>query len=261
MKRKQFLAALITGGVVVLALLLVLAINLIQKNTPSKDHQELTEYYGITNDSQVAITLNDTVLNTYATKINGHVYLDYKLVHDSLNPRFYWDTNENVLLYTTASKVISAKADETRYYVGKSSNDYGRPIVKATADSAWIDLEFVKEYSDFVYSLYESPSRVVITNEWKEVNVSTLKGKTEVRLEEDIKSPILSEVKKGDKLTILESGKNWTKVSTADGIIGYVRSNKVKKTEAVTLTSEYEAETFHHIRSDETINFLWNPSQ
>ncbi len=259
MKRKQVLTALMVGGLVVFVLLLVLAINLIQKNTPSKERQELTEYYGITSESQVAITLNNSVLDTYATMINGHVYLDYKFVHSTLNPRFYWDTNENILLYTTASKVISAKADETRYYVGKSSNDYGRPIVKATADSAWIDLEFVNEYSDFTYAFFESPSRVVITNEWKDVTVCTLKKKTEVRLDPDIKSPTLSDVKKGDRLTILENDQKWAKVCTEDGITGYVRSNKVKNTETITLTSEYEAETFHHIKSDETINFLWHP--
>ena len=166
MKKKQILPVLIAGSLVIFVLLIVLGITIIQKITPSKDRYELTEYYGITNDSQVAITLNNTVLDTHATMINGYIYLDYNLVHDALNSRFYWDTNENILLYTSASKVISAKADETRYYVGKSSNDYGRPIVKATADSAWIDLEFVKEYTDFTYSFYESPSRLVITSEW-----------------------------------------------------------------------------------------------
>lgn len=259
MNRKQIRAALIAAGAIVLILLLVLGVNLIQKNTPSKERTELTEYYGITNESQVAITLNNSVLNTYASMINGHVYLDYRLVHDELNSRFYWDANENVLLYTTASKVISAKADETRYYVGKSSNEFGRPIVKASADSAWIDLEFVKEYSDFTYSIFESPSRIVITNDWKEITVCTLRNNTEVRLKTDIKSPILSEVKKGDTLTILENDKKWAKVCTEDGITGYVPANKVKKTKNITLTSEYEEETFHHIRKDETINFLWHP--
>ena len=256
MKKKQILPVLIAGSLVIFVLLIVLGITIIQKITPSKDRYELTEYYGITNDSQVAITLNNTVLDTHATMINGYIYLDYNLVHDALNSRFYWDTNENILLYTSASKVISAKADETRYYVGKSSNDYGRPIVKATADSAWIDLEFVKEYTDFTYSFYESPSRLVITSEWTDVTVCTLKKNVEVRLEADTKSPILLDAKKGTTLTILESDKKWTKVCTEDGITGYVRSNKVNKTQTITLNSEYTAEAFHHIKYDETINLL-----
>lgn len=259
MKKKQVLPVLIIVGLIILVLLFIVGSKLIEKYTPTKEHKELTEYYGITEDNQVAITLNNTVLENYGTLLDGHVYLDYKFVHDVLNTRFYWDANENILLYTTATDLISAKADETTYSVGKSSNDYGRPIVKATAESAWVDLEFVKKYSDFTYSYYESPSRVVITNEWKEITVSTLKGNTEVRYKGGIKSPILSDVKKGDVLTILEVDEKWTKVCTSDGITGYVPSNKVKNTEAKTLTSEYKPETFKHIKKDKTINFLWHP--
>lgn len=259
MKKKQILPVFVIGGLIVLVLLFILGSKLIEKYTPSKEHMDLSEYYNLTEENQVAITLNNTVLEDYGTMIDDHLYLDYEFVHDVLNNRFYWDENENILLYTTANDVISAKADATSYNVGKSSTDYGRPIVKATADSAWVDLEFVKTYSDFTYSYYESPSRIVITNEWKEITISTLKGDTEVRLKGGIKSPILSDVKKGDVLTILVTDEKWTKVCTADGITGYVQSNKVKNTETKTLTSTYKEESFHHITKDKTLNFLWHP--
>ena len=259
MKKKQVLPVLIIVGCILLVFVILGATKLIEKYTPTKEHLELTEYYNISEDSQVAITLNNTVSDSFATIINDHVYLDYTFVHDVLNERFYWDANENILLYTTASHVISAKAEASTYSIGKSSSDYGRPIVKATAESAWVDLEFVKKYSDFTYSFFENPSRLVITNEWKEITVSTLKGNTEVRLKGGIKSPILADVKKGDVLTILETEKKWSKVCTADGIVGYVRSNKVKNTSPLALTSDYEPETFHHIKKDKTINMLWHP--
>ena len=259
MKKKQILPVLVVVGLIILVLLFIVGSKLIAKYTPTKERKDLSEYYNITEDSQVAITLNHTVLDIYGTVLDGHVYLDYEFVHDVLNHRFYWDTNENILLYTTATDVISAKADETSYTVGKSSHSYDRPIVKATAESAWVDLEFVKTYSDFTYTLYESPSRLVIINEWKDITVSTLKGNTEVRWKGGIKSPILADVKKGDVLTILEPDETWTKVCTSDGITGYVRSNKIKNTETKTLVSEYEEETFNHIKKDKTINFLWHP--
>lgn len=259
MKKKQLLPVLVIGGLIILVLLFIIGSSLIKKYTPTKEHMNLSEYYSITEDSQVAITLNNTVLDIYATKINDHIYLDYKFVHDNLNNRFYWDANENILLYTTANDVISAKADSTSYNIGKSSTDYGRPVVKATADSAWVDLEFVKNYSDFSYNVFDTPSRVVITNDWKEIEICSLKSDTEVRVKGGIKSLILSDVKKGDVLTILEKDEKWTKVCTEDGITGYVRSNKVKNTETKTLVSDYKEETFNHIKKDKTLNFLWHP--
>ena len=154
---------------------------------------------------------------------------------------------------------MKRKADENSYSIGRNITDYGRPIVKASAESAWIDLEFVKKYSDFVYTMFESPSRLVITNEWKDITISTLKDNTELRVKGGIKSPILKDLKKGDVLTILETDEKWTKVSSIDGIVGYVLSNKVKKTETKTLVSEYIPETFNHIKVDKTINLLWHP--
>lgn len=259
MKKKQILPILIAVALITLVLLIIGVVKLIEKYTPSKEHLSLKEYYNVSEESQVAITLNNSVLDSYGTIINDHIYLDYEFVHDVLNDRFYWDANENILLYTTASHVISAKAEENNFYVGKSSSDYGRPIVKAHATSAWVDLEFVKKYSDFKYSFFESPSRLVITNEWKEITVSVLRGNTEVREKGGIKSPILADVKKGDVLTIIDADEKWTKVCTEDGIVGYVPSNKVKKTEPLTLVSEYEAESFHHIKKNKTLNFLWHP--
>mgnify|MGYP003300302462 CR=1 FL=1 len=256
---KQLLPVFAVVGLICLVLVITLGVKLIQKYTPSKEHLALTEYYGIENDSQVAITLNNTVLENYATVIDGHVYLDYEFVHDVLNCRFYWDANENILLYTTASDVISANAEATNYMIGKSSTDFGRVIVRATADSAWVDIDFVKLFSDFTYTYFESPSRIVLTNEWKDITVSTLKGKTQVRFKGGIKSPILADVEKGDVLTILEADEKWTKVCTEDGIVGYVKSNKVKKTDTRTLVSEYEKENFNHITMDKQINLLWHP--
>ncbi len=259
MNKKKILPILVIVGLILLVLLFIAGGKLIEKFTPSKEHLDLTEYYGITEDSQVAITLNHSVLDNYATLIDGYVYLDYHFIHDTLNSTFYWDSNENILLYTTAKNVVSAVADATRYNVGKSSKEYSRPIVKATADSAWVDLEFAKTYSDFTYNYYDAPARLVINNKWDEITISTLKKDTEVRLKGGIKSPILSDAKKGDVLTILKTDKKWTKVCTADGITGYVKSKVVKKTKTQTMVSEYEPEIFEHKTLDNPISLLWHP--
>lgn len=249
---------LIAIGLISLVLLIFLGVKLVEKYSPSKDTMELSEYFEVTDTSQVAITLNHEVLDTYATMIDDHIYLDYHFVHDSLNSRFYWDANENILLYTTANDVISAKADENRYYIGKSSADYERAIVKASASSAWIDIDFVNKYSDFTYEYYTSPARIVITNDWKEITVSTLKNNVDIRYEADIKSPVISNQPKGNVLTILNTKDSWSLVCTPDGIVGYVKSNKVKKTETKQLTSDFPEETFAHIEMGEPINLLWH---
>lgn len=255
---KKAIPILIISGLILLVLAFIVGSALLKRYTPTKERMALTDYYEITDESQVAITLNNTVLDSYATSINGNIYLDYNFVHDIINPRFYWDSNENVLLYTTASNVISAHSDSNSYSVGKTTNDYGRTIVKANADSAWVDIEFVKQYSDFTYTVYENPTRVVITNAWEEITTAKVKKNTEVRQKGGIKSPILADVAKNDVVTILETDETWTKVCTKDGITGYIRSKYVNNKTQTTTVSEFVPEEFSHIKIDKSINLVWH---
>lgn len=247
--------------VIVLILLIItgiIIISLVQKYTPAKDRADLTEYYHISSESDVATIMNHTVMDDIATTIDGHIYLDYHFVHDTLNARFYWDENENVLLYTTAEDLIMAQADATNYLVTKNSVDFGHAIVKASSNSAWIDIDFVKLYSDFIYNYYDNPARLVITNVWGTIDVATVKKDAEIRERGGIKSPILKDVNKNDKVTVLEVDEKWTKVATEDGIIGYIRSKTLSSVSNETLLSEYIPETFTHIQKDNEICMAWD---
>ncbi len=231
---------------------------LVKKYTPSKERQDLNEYYHLNAADQVAIVLNHELIDTSAKMINGYIYVDYQFVRDHINPRFYWDANENILLYAAPRDLISAEAESSRYLVTKSTVDYGRPIVKATSDSAYIDLDFVKEYSDFIYEYLADPSRVIMTSEWGDYEVASVKRKTCVRVKGGIKSPILSDLSEKTSVTILEQEENWTKVMTEDGIIGYVQNSKLSGTETKTLVSSYKPETFTHITRDFEICMAWH---
>lgn len=256
--KKNALPVLIIIGLIAVVLVFIGVSALIEKYTPSDERQDLTAYYHITEDSQVAITLDNTILGEYATLVNGQVYLDFNFVYENINSRFYWDSNENILLYTTASDVISANAEATSYNVGKSSTEFGKAVVKATADSALIHLDFVKQYSNITYEFFESPNRIVITSQWKEIQVTDSKNDTVVRVENNIKSPILCDITKGTSLTVLDTMDGWTEVCTSDGITGYIETKNLTKATAKTLVSEFPEEAFKHIKKDKPINLLWH---
>lgn len=256
--KKKALPVLVVCALIVIIVAITGISALIKKYTPSKERQELSEYYNLTSEDQVAIILNNEVIETTAKMIGDHVYIDYQFVHDSLNPRFYWDANENILLYATARDLISAEADSNSYLVTKSSIDYGRPIVKATSDSAYIDLDFVKEYSDFTYEYFSDPNRIIVYNTWGSYEVATVRRNTHIRVKGGIKSPILADVKEKDQLCILEVGDNWTKVMTTDGVVGYVQGKRLSGTTENTRSSDYEPEVFAHITKDFEICMAWH---
>ena len=257
MKKKSF-PILAAGGLILLTVIIAGIVILVKKYTPSKEQMDLSEYYNISAETQVAVILDDMVYETHGTLINDHVYLDYQFVHDYLNSRFYWDYNENILLYTTASDVVSANVESSTYTVGKASTDFGRVIVKATADSALIDIDFVSGYSKFTYDYYDSPSRVVIRGTEASITVATVKKNTQIRYRGGIKSPILCNAAKSSSVTVLEADEKWTKVCTTDGIVGYIRSNALKDSKSVTPELHYTEEEFQHMKLDKPVNLLWH---
>lgn len=243
---------------IIVVILFMLLGKLIEKYTPSKEQQDLTEYYQISSNEDVAIIFNNELLEVHGRRIDGHVYLDFNTVHDMINSRFFWDSNENKLLYTTATDLIVAEAESSSYLVTKDSHSLDHTIVKVDANSAYIAIDFVKLYSDFAYEVFDSPNRVVITTEWGKYTVASAKKSTELRCLGGIKSPILADIEKGTTLNVLKPDETWTKVSTTDGIIGYVKSKALGSTSEETRSSDYVAEEFTHIKKDFKINLGWH---
>lgn len=256
--KKKVIPVIAAIVLIIIVILFILLGKLIEKYTPSKEHEELSEYYQMSQPDDVALILNNEVLPAQGRMIDGYVYLDFNTVHDLINDRFYWDTNENKLLYTTATDLISADAESTTYYVTKNAVNSDHIIVKVDAATAYIALDFVKQYSDISYTVYESPNRVVLTNAWGDYTVASTKKDTELRYQGGIKSPILADIAKGTALTVLEPDETWTKVASADGVIGYVKSKTLGSTSTETLVSDYIPESFSHIKKDFRISMGWH---
>ena len=73
---------------------------------PSKEKANLEQYYGLTNDDDLAVIVNNQVIKDEENQIpagkiiDGEAYVEYSVVRKKINGRFYWDPNESVMLYT-----------------------------------------------------------------------------------------------------------------------------------------------------------------
>ena len=256
--KKNVIPIIAAFTLILVVILFMLLGKLIDKYTPSKEHQELSDYYQLTSEEDVAIIFDNEVLEVHGKLIDGHVYIDFNTIHDKIDSRFFWDSNENKLLYTTATDLISADAESTNYYVTKDTHSLDHIVVKTNADTADVAIDFVKQYADFSYEIYDSPNRVVITTEWGDYTVASTKKNTQIRVLGGIKSPILVDTAKGTELTVLAPDETWTKVSTADGVIGYIKSKSLGNFSTKTSVSDYVEQEFTHIKKDYKINLAWH---
>lgn len=254
--------SVIIAAVFIVVVILIAGISLlVKKYSPSKERVNLNSYYNVQNEEDMAIVVDNQRLEDVAKNWEGHVYLEYQTVHDYLNERFYWDANENILRYVTPTDVISVNAGEQSYMVTKSSENTDYTIVKVDADKMYIALDFVQKYTEYPaisYKVYEKPNRVAIESKGGTIKTAEVKRGTEIRQKGGIKSPIVADVEKGATVTILESGNDWDKVCTQDGMIGYIRNNKLGSEQKTTVKAKGEQPVFNHLLKDKTISMGWH---
>lgn len=262
-KTKSRLNPVMVGAVAVfLILVLAAVIFLIRKYSPSKERMDLALYFQMEEENELAIIIQNTLIEDKGIVLNGRPYVSTEVVKEYLNDRFYWDSTENLYIYTTPTEMITAHVGESRYTVDKQNTATDYQIVKVEDGIAYVALEYVQQHTAMEYEYMEEPNRVQITNEFGEIPVVEAKKKSEVRYRAGVKSPILTDVKKGDMLYVLNEGENqvekWTKVRTADGYIGYIKDNKLREPSTITTSNDFVEQEYTNLTKDYTINLAWH---
>ena len=235
---------------------------LIDKYSPSKERMEWTEYYSMEAGDEAAVILDNELTEIRGRMIDGEAYVTTDVLYDYLNPRFYWDQAENLLLYTTPTEVITAAVGSNTYTAGSESVTESYVPVKVDGDTAYVALAYIQKYTALQYEVMtDEVNRINITTEFGTVDTVTVKKDSQVRWRAGIKSPILTDVAKGDVLYVLPEDEDvgeWTKVRTSNGFIGYIRNKFLGERSQETLAANYEEPEYTNISKDYTINMAWH---
>ncbi len=256
-RRKKALIVKMSVFLIVIAGVIIGAF-LLKKYGPSKDRKDLKEYYGITQQDQLAVIVDNEVMGASGKLYDGQPYIEYGVVRDHINSRFYVDINENLLLYTLPAGTIQADVGSKEYTLQKEKKSSDYALLKMEGDTAYILLSFVQEYTNMEYRLYENPGRVMIISDWGDTTVATVRKNTQVRYRGGVKSPILTDVSKKTQVTVIEDVGNWKKVRTEDGFIGYVKERHLKDELKATMARPFEEVQYPNISKDYTINMAWH---
>lgn len=260
---KQKIRLTVISIILFLAIAITAGIMMYSKFAPSKKVMDLYEYYQTDDNDDVILVLQNKIYEEKGKIIDGQIYVDYDTVTTYFNKRFYWDDKESLLIYTTPTEIIKAEVGSKDYYINKSKKSMDYAIAKVEGGTVYIALDYVKEYSDVKYTLYEEPNRVVISYVWGEDFLyADIKEETQLRNKPSVKGDILKELKKGEQVEIIideeEINKRFTKVITEDGIVGYVKNSMTKNSYYVAEESNFKAPEYTSISKDYKINLTFH---
>lgn len=251
------------AGPVLIALLLIVmagAALLIQRYMPTKERMNKADYFGTLAENEVAVVLQDHLAEQRGILEGESFYLNYEMVREELNSRFYWDEENQQMLYTTALETYEIPVNSQEYTIDGTACQYDKVIVLQKEGTRYVSIDFLQQYTNLEYRLIqeEDTRHALVRCEWGTQKTASVKKKTAVRYLGGIKSLVLTEVQKGDTLQVLEELENWTKVVTPDGYVGYIASRFLNPAEETQVVREFEEPEYSSLCREEKIQLVWH---
>lgn len=244
---KKYKPVIAVAVLVILVAILGIVTHVVMKYIPSSEKMDLNEYYGEMADGEIALVIGTEKLEERGLVDGDRVYLPLDVVNTYLNQRYYWDSANQQILYATPSELTSVSA---------SSEAGDKVWVKA--DKVYLNLTYVQEFTDLDAYITKDPYRIAIQYKFKNVKTVTVKKNTSIRYRGGIKSAILTSVKKGTKLRLIEEMENWDQVATDDGYIGYIDKKKVGEAEKTKFERSFKKEEYSYLTMDSKVNMVWH---
>ena len=244
---KKYKSIIAVAVLVILVAILGIVTHVVMKYIPSSEKMDLNEYYGEMADGEIALVIGTEKLEERGLVDGDRVYLPLDVVNTYLNQRYYWDSANQQILYATPSELTSASA---------SSEAGDKVWVKD--DKVYLNLTYVQEFTDLDAYITKDPYRIAIQYKFKNVKTVTVKKNTSIRYRGGIKSAILTSVKKGTKLRLIEEMENWDQVATDDGYIGYIDKKKVGEAEKTKFERSFKREQYSYLTMDSKVNMVWH---
>ena len=244
---KKYKPVIAVAVLVILVAILGIVTHVVMKYIPSSEKMDLNEYYGEMADGEIALIIGTKKLEERGLVDGDRVYLPLDVVNTYLNQRYYWDSANQQILYATPSELTSVSA---------SSEAGDKVWVKD--DKVYLNLTYVQEFTDLDAYITKDPYRIAIQYKFKNVKTVTVKKNTSIRYRGGIKSAILTSVKKGTKLRLIEEMENWDQVATDDGYIGYIDKKKVGEAEKTKFERSFKKEEYSYLTMDSKVNMVWH---
>lgn len=247
---KKAIPVIVAVGLLFLIAMGFLGVWMVQKYTPSKELADLEEIYGA-HGNEAAILYNYELQDARGIYENGQIYLPLDWINENLNKRFYWDSKEKLLVYALPERIVYADTGT------KSSN--GMPMLVLKEDQVYLPMGLIANYTNIQLLSYDKGDvKRAVVNDWGNRAVAEILKNGKVRERGGIKSPIITEVRAGEQVTVIEKMENWSRVLTPDGNIGYIENKIMDVTRERGFSGTFTEPEYKSIRLDEKIVLAWH---
>ena len=227
---------------------------------PSNKRADLSTYYGVTG-SQVAIIYNDGLQKASAIEQDNEIYLPYDWAAAILNDKFFWDNEENLMVYTLPEEII---------YMDENYVSEGKKAFIKSGNAVYISVTLIKKYTNVNLRAFTSSDikKIYLYDNGISLISAKLKKKSKLRTKDSIKSDIVTDLDKDEMVYILgssvsdddltEKNNKWIKAYTDAGDWGYVKFKSLENTDYIVNISEFTKPVYTSISLGKPVVLGWH---
>lgn len=260
--KKRIIPVLIAIVLIFIVVAVAFGGQILQKYSYSKERADLNEYMGISSEDDIAIVLQDELLEEKAKLKDGTCYFDLSTVTTYFTDRFYVNSAEQVLLFTTDTDVIRINIGEQSdiMYVSDVANELDYKAAFYDGEVLYIAADYVKRYANLEYYLYSDPLRMQVYTQWNPYTNMEISKNTKLRVKGGVKSEIVTDLAAGDSVSVLEKMENWSKIKTNNAFIGYVENKYLTNESTIEriCTTGFEEIVYNSVKKDGVINLAFH---
>lgn len=210
----------VVGGV---GLLLVFIIAVLIYLHPNEQVISISDEPYLVIDDEVYTNRNSVIIE------DGVLYISYDMVKEHIDPNLFYDENDEMLIFTDKQRVLRCAVNSKEASLNHKTFYLDNPI-KEIENKIYIPGEILNGYYNLELNHWEETNAVVVNRkDYRYLIGEVILEGGDIRFSFSRKSPILlKDVPVKTELVVFEEYKDWYKVRTNDGIVGYMEEEYLK---------------------------------
>ncbi|MBO8173400.1 MAG: SH3 domain-containing protein [Bacillaceae bacterium] len=183
-------------------------------------------------DAVPAVFQGEIIENIVLLK-EGEVLLALDWLQQRVDPSIFWDESSQSVVVTTEDKVLRMPNQQVEAFLNDKPFELRFPVVQEE-DRIYVPFQPLDKIYPFQVQVLQDDKAVLIRQLDYPVQMGELlpiSEKTDqvsIRLDASVKSPIVADLKAGDRVEIHGEKAGWYLVQTGDGISGFIDKLHVK---------------------------------
>lgn len=215
------------------------------KDTSIKDRTNL-----VINNSNVTERLQKNGTYVYRDE-NGVMYLSFEDIENFFDKYIYLDEKYNQVITTSGSQIASIEIGKNEMYVNSAKTEINGTVIEKDG-KLYLPFSEMENVYNVEVTYIENNDTVLIESLDRKLTRALVNKNTSVKVKDRNLCRTVEKLKKGDSVIVIAQYEDWTKIRTANGNIGFV------KTKVLNNITEVRSDIVVPKQIEGKVNLVWD---